>query len=185
MQPPMMNGRRRPSLDLHPSERTPTSGWTIKPERGPARKTTDIMLLLTPSESKNGEALHAGTMSASIKLGCKGGRVEGCYLAISQAHTSWRPKNETVTARCLLHCGKWGRLDKMPARPTQRHFPCEVALARVSPPPAVIVQACRVLAGERRASYSCGGRGTDVASLSMASGLPALALGRESAEERL
>lgn len=59
-QPPMMNGLRRPSLDLHPSERTPTRGWTINPERGPARKTTDIMLLLTPSESKNGEALHAG-----------------------------------------------------------------------------------------------------------------------------
>ena len=56
----MMNGLRRPSLDLHPSERTPTRGWTINPERGPARKTTDIMLLLTPSESKNGEALHAG-----------------------------------------------------------------------------------------------------------------------------
>lgn len=58
--PRTMKGLLRPKRDLQRSERTPTRGCTMSPESGPARKTTDIMLLLTPSDSKNGDAMRGG-----------------------------------------------------------------------------------------------------------------------------
>jgi hypothetical protein len=72
--PKRMYGRRRPKRESQRSERTPnvhvsrdskysvrfcyipTSGCTIKPERGPARKTIDMKLLERPSDTKYGDA---------------------------------------------------------------------------------------------------------------------------------
>ena len=56
-QPPKMKGRRRPKEEREESERTPTRGWTIKPERGPAIKTKLMADFDNPSEMRKGEAV--------------------------------------------------------------------------------------------------------------------------------
>lgn len=53
-EPPIMKGLRLPHFDLDRSAITPTIGWTIRPESGPAIHTRDVRLLLRPSWRRYG-----------------------------------------------------------------------------------------------------------------------------------
>lgn len=52
--PITMRGRRRPHFDLLSSAMTPTMGWTIRPDKGPAIQTREVLLLVSPRSSRYG-----------------------------------------------------------------------------------------------------------------------------------
>ena len=52
--PTMMKGRRRPHFDLDSSAMAPTMGCTMRPERGPAIHTSDVLLFVKPSDRRYG-----------------------------------------------------------------------------------------------------------------------------------
>ncbi|KAH6608730.1 hypothetical protein Trco_002076 [Trichoderma cornu-damae] len=44
--PIIISGLRRPQGDVLSSAKTPTMGWTMRPESGPAIQTSDVLLLV-------------------------------------------------------------------------------------------------------------------------------------------
>jgi hypothetical protein len=50
--PIQIKGRRLPKRDFELSASTPIKGWTMRPERGPARKTTAISGFDRPRDNK-------------------------------------------------------------------------------------------------------------------------------------
>jgi hypothetical protein len=48
----MMMGLLRPHFDFDWSDITPITGWTIRPDRGPAIHTTDVCPLVKPRERR-------------------------------------------------------------------------------------------------------------------------------------
>jgi hypothetical protein len=61
--PMTMRGRRRPHLDLLSSDMTPTMGWTMSPDRGPATQTRDVLLLVRPRLRRYGVQSEAYQLS--------------------------------------------------------------------------------------------------------------------------
>lgn len=52
--PATIKGRRLPQRDVLPSATTPTMGWTMSPERGPAIQTSEVLLFVRPRLSRYG-----------------------------------------------------------------------------------------------------------------------------------
>ena len=52
--PTRMKGLLRPHLEVLSSAMTPTTGWTMRPDRGPAIQTADVLLLVRPRLSRYG-----------------------------------------------------------------------------------------------------------------------------------
>ena len=92
--PAMMKGLRRPSELLQRSERTPTRGWTMRPDRGPARKTMLIMDFETPSERRKGDAARSGG-EASARNGAPVGTVSGLHERQARSSRDGREEAET------------------------------------------------------------------------------------------
>lgn len=49
-----IKGRRLPHCDLEPSDITPTTGWTMRPDKGPASQTSEVCPLVRPRDSRYG-----------------------------------------------------------------------------------------------------------------------------------
>lgn len=54
MAPVIMNGLRRPHLEVDLSATVPTIGCTISPDNGPAIHTREVLLLVRPRERRYG-----------------------------------------------------------------------------------------------------------------------------------
>jgi hypothetical protein len=59
--PPRIYGLRRPHREVLVSAYAPTSGWTRRPESGPARKTRATCDVVRPRERRYGEAYDIST----------------------------------------------------------------------------------------------------------------------------